>query len=146
MAEDWPDEMEDVEPIIDADTAFLSALETLDVKRIMDQCSDSDSVTMVFPGVDLARGPLAVRLAWSRVSEQTTRLKTVLKPVTAIRMGDLGYVFLDGTILSTHGDETLSVEVYVTNIYIRESGGWKVLHHHATPAPHQPSYLEQRLN
>jgi ketosteroid isomerase-like protein len=63
-----------------------------------------------------------------------------------MRLGDLGWTFLSGSMVSTHGDETLTVEVFVTNIYRREEDGWKLMHHHAAPGPHQPAYLEQRLN
>ena len=133
-------------PILEAESRFLDALETLDVDEIMACWADSDDVTLVYPGTDLAIGPEDVRSAWESVRRNTSRLETVLEPVTAARAGSMGWTFLVGTLVSTHGDETLSVEVYVTNIYRLEAGEWKLVHHHATPAPHQPSYLEQRLN
>ncbi len=142
----WNDDIEDVEPVIDAESQLLGALETLDVNRIMNCWSESDQATLIFPGVEMARGSQAIRMAWVDVVDHTSKLNTVLKPVSFFRLGDMGWTFLSGTLMSTHGDETLSVEVYITNIYVRESGGWKILHLHAAPSPHQPSYLEQRLN
>jgi ketosteroid isomerase-like protein len=140
------DDMEDVEPIVEAELVFLGALETLDVRRIMNCWSESDLSSMIFPGTEMARGVRGVRAAWESVAENTTKLKTVLKPIMVSRLGDIGWTFLGGTLVSTHGDETLSVEVYITNIYKREGEGWKLVHHHATPGPHQPSFLEQRMN
>ena len=142
----WNDDIEDVEPVIDAESQFLGALETLDVNRIVACWSESEQATLVFPGVDMARGPAAIRMAWVEVADHTSKLRPVVKPVSYIRMGDMGWTFLSGTLMSTHGDETLSVEVYITNVYLRESEGWKLLHMHVAPSPHQPSYLEQRLN
>ncbi len=143
---EWNDDIEDIEPVIDAESMFLGALEMLDVGRIMSCWSDSDQTTFIFPGVDMAKGEVAIRLAWEEIARYTSSLNTVLRPVSFMRLGDMGWTFLSGTIVSTHGDETLSVEVYITNVYRREAGGWKIVHHHTTPAPHQPSYLEQRLN
>jgi len=140
------DDMEDVEPIVEAELVFLGALETLNVRRIMNSWSESEHSSMIFPGTEMARGLRGIRAAWESVAENTTKLKAVLKPITVSRLGDMGWTFLGGTLVSSHGDETLSVEVYITNIYKREAEGWKLVHHHATPAPHQPSFLEQRMN
>jgi ketosteroid isomerase-like protein len=144
--EPWNDDIEDVEPVIEAESMFLGALETLNVGKILECWSESDQVSMIFPGIEVARGPESIKQAWGRITENTSSLKLILRPISFMRLGDLGWTFLGGTIMSTHGDETLSVEVYVTNIYRREAGGWKIVHHHSTPSPHQPSYLEQRLN
>ena len=142
----YDDDMEDFEPVIEADVNFLRALETLDVKTIMSCWSDFDRITMLFPGVELARGQEEVEEAWATVAKNTSRLNIVLHPLSVMRLGDLGWTFLSGSMVSTHGDETLTVEVFVTNIYRREEDGWKLMHHHAAPSPHQPAYLEQRLN
>jgi len=144
--EHWNDDAEDIEPVMIAETEFLGALESLDVSKILACWSDSDQTTLVFPGIETVAGPGAIREAWLHVVRNTSKLKAILRPITYMRLGDLGWTFLSGTMMTTHGDETLSVEVYVTNIYRREAGGWKLVHHHSTPAPHQPSYLEQRLN
>jgi ketosteroid isomerase-like protein len=135
----------DVRPILDAQSEFFAAIESLDVERIMSCWSDSDQVSLMFPGADTARGVKSVREAWVSLEKYTSQIKVILEPITVMRSGDMGFAFLGGTIVSTHGDETLSVEVYVTNIFRLEASGWKLVHHHSTPAPHQPSYLEQRL-
>jgi ketosteroid isomerase-like protein len=142
----FDDDMEDFEPVIEADVNFLRALETLDLKTIMSCWSEFDRITMLFPGVELARGREEVEDAWATVAKNTSRLNIVLHPLSVMRLGDLGWTFLSGSMVSTHGDETLTVEVFVTNIYRREEDGWKLMHHHAAPGPHQPAYLEQRLN
>ena len=142
----FDDDMEDFEPVVEADAKFLRTLETLDVKGIMHCWSDFERITMLFPGVELARGRQEIEKAWTKVAANTSRLNVMLQPISVMRLGDLGWTFLSGRMVSTHGDETLTVEVYITNIYRREEDGWKLLHHHAAPSPHQPAYLEQRLN
>jgi len=135
-----------VRPILDAESEFFAAIEALNVDRIMSCWSDSDRISLIFPGADTARGVKSVRQTWLSLEKYTSQIKVILDPLTVMRSGDMGFTFLGGTIVSTHGDETLSVEVYVTNIFRLEASGWKLVHHHTTPAPHQPSYLEQRLN
>lgn len=142
----FDDDMEDVEPVVEAETRFLRTVETLNPKKIMTCWSESERITMLFPGIGLAQGPRAVEEAWTTVARNTSNLRLVLQPVNLMRLGDLAWTFLSGSIVSTHGDETLTVDVYMTNIYRRESSGWKLLHHHTAPAPHQPTFLEQRLN
>ena len=142
----FDDDAEDAEPVVDADAGFLRAMETLDAARILSCWSDSDRITMLFPGADLARGREAVRAAWETVARNTRGLRVLLRPLNVMRLGDMGWTFLAGSLVSTHGDESLTIEVFVTNIYHREEDGWKLIHHHSAPGPHQPSYLEQRLN
>jgi len=144
--EAWNDDMEDIEPVIDAEVGFLGALESLNPQAIMRCWSDSDTSALVFPGIDVARGPMAISLAWVDIVENTSQLNVSLRPVSCIRRGDLAWTFLAGRLISTHGDETLSIEVYITNIWLREPDGWKLLHLNCCPAPHQPTWLEQRLN
>ncbi len=136
----------DPEPIEEADETFFEALETLDVEEIMDCWAVEGPVSLLFPGVEDAVGRQMVEAAWEMVALHTSELKTMLEAQVVMRRGELGYSFLSGRILSTHGDEALTVEVYVTNIYKLEEGEWKMVHHHTTPAPHQPSFFEQRLN
>lgn len=143
---EWNDDIEDFEPVILVENDFINALESLNVSRIMECWSESDQAILIFPGIDVSRGIDAIRDSWEIVTRNTSQLKLLLTPISVMRSGDMGWTFLGGTLMSTHGDETLSIEVYVTNVYVREAGGWKIAHHHATPAPHQPSYLEQRLN
>lgn len=140
------DDIEDIEPIVEADIRFLRALESLNAEKILSCWSTWNGTTLLFPGVDVARGWDSINEAWGTVSANTRHLNILLKPISIIRLGDFGFTFLSGSIISTHGDETLTVEVYMTNVYRREEDGWKLIHHHTSPAPHQPSYLEQRLN
>lgn len=139
-------DIEKVEPVIDADSKFFGALQTLNVDAIMACWSESDDVTIIFPGIDAAKGRQDVRVAIETITYHTSKLKAVINPVTAMRHGDMGWTFLSGTLVTTHRDETLSIEVYITNIFRRESGEWKIIHHHATPGPSQPPYFEQRMN
>jgi ketosteroid isomerase-like protein len=138
--------MDDPEPIKEADESFFEALETLDVEAIMECWAFDEPVSLLFPGVDMAVGRKLVEAQWEIVVKYTRELKAMMKPVSTLRKGDLAFSFLTGTIVTTHGDETLSVEVYVTNVYRLEEREWKLVHHHMTPAPHQPSFFEQRLN
>ena len=128
------------------DSAFIAAIESLNVKKIMSCWSESENITMLFPGAEASGEPAAVRQAYETMVRNTSRIRVMLRPLAVMRMGDLGWIFSGGSLVSTHGDETLTVEVYITNIYRREEDGWKLIHHHSAPGPHQPSYLEQRLN
>lgn len=147
MHEDFlNDDIEDIDPVVDADSRFIDALQSLNVDAIMACWSDSDGITLIFPGIEMAKGPESVRAAVEVITDHTSKLQAVLHPISVMRHGDIGWSFLTGTLVTTYGDETLSIQVYVTNIFRREPGGWKILHHHSNPGPNQPTYLEQRMN
>jgi ketosteroid isomerase-like protein len=137
---------EDASDVLDAEEEFHRALQTLDISIIMQHWSDSDDVSLLFPGTEAVTGYLAVRDAWRVVAANTREIKLMLEPLSALQCENVGWTFLHGTVMTTHGDETLSVQVYVTNIFRLEENEWKLVHTHSTPAPHQPTFLEQRLN
>ncbi|HDS31060.1 MAG TPA: hypothetical protein ENN67_08465 [Firmicutes bacterium] len=140
------DGMDDTEPIKEADADFFKVLESLDVEAIMECWAYEEPVSLLFPGVDIALERKMVEAQWEIVVNYTRELKTMLTHASVLRKGDMGFSFLTGRIMSTHGDETLTVEVYITNVYKLEEREWKLVHHHTTPAPHQPPFFEQRLN
>jgi len=140
------DDPEDLEPVLEVDSAFLDALETLKVEKIMRFWSDSEDITLVYPGTEVACGKKSILDVWTSVSRGTSHLKIFLKPVNMMRFGDMAWIFRTGMIQSTHGYETLTVEIFSTNVYRREEATWKLVHLHASPSPHQPPYFDQILN
>src|SRR3990172_1596830 len=131
------DRCDDAADILEAEEEFMRALTSLDVNLIMSHWSDTNEVSLLFPGTEAVSGHEAVRDAWELVARNTRHINLMLKPISAMQCENIGWTFLSGTVMTTHGDETLSVEVFVTNIYRLEDGDWKLVHLHSTPSPYQ---------
>jgi ketosteroid isomerase-like protein len=112
--------------------AFYSALAHADVAGVMALWADDEEVVCIHPGGPrltglhavrqsfeqiLSRGPLSVRIREVQVFESATlSVHSLVEQIT---------------VNGTRGREVINV--LATNIYIKSSGGWQMLLHHAGP-------------
>jgi ketosteroid isomerase-like protein len=105
----------------------------------------SDFVTTMHPVGGREVGWDKVRETWNQLARLTSDGEVRLKGQLIQMDGDTAY-----EIGTEHGHVKLggrevSLEQRVTNIYRREAGKWKVVHHHADISPKMLDVL-QRLN
>lgn len=123
----------------DAETAFYEALERADIDAIMAVFAEDEEIVCVHPGGPRHSGYAAIREAWRRVFAAGTRLQVKLinpcvvqTPFTAV------HSVLEQVSV---GDEAANrAPVIATNVYVRGPLGWRMIVHHASPAP--PSAAE----
>lgn len=115
--------------------AGLNAMANGDAGPLADSWSHSAAVTALHPigGRDL--GWDAVAASFAKVAELASDGKIELKDQLIRVAGDTAY-----EVGTEHGQITLagqpvSIAHRVTNIYQREGGAWKMVHHHADTAP-----------
>lgn len=140
------DEFIEAIEILEAEEEFFQAVESLDVDLIMQCWSMENDVSMLFPGNEMVHGHLMVRKAWQNMAQNTREIRLMFTPISVVQGEDIGWSFSSGMVMSTHGDETLSIELFLTVIYRLDELDWKVVHLHATPSPFQQPFIEQRLN
>jgi ketosteroid isomerase-like protein len=118
----------------DAEAAFYDALERADLDAMMAVWAEDEEIVCVLPGGPRLVGYAAVREAWRRVFAGGRRLTIALSH----------QVYLAGMLLSVHSlhehlgltsGEGQTAPVVVTNVYVRGALGWRLLAHHASPAP-----------
>ncbi|HUY01909.1 MAG TPA: nuclear transport factor 2 family protein [Rhodocyclaceae bacterium] len=118
----------------DAEAAFYDALARADLEAMMAVWAEDEEIVCVLPGGPRLAGYAAVREAWRRVFASGRRLSIALS----------NQVYLSGMLLSVHslhehlgfsGSEGQTAPVVVTNVYVRGALGWRLLAHHASPAP-----------
>ena len=121
----------------DAEAAFYEALESADLDAMMQVWADDEDIVCVHPGGPRIAGYENVRESWARIFGSGQRLK--------VQLTDLVYV--QGMMVSVHSlHEHIAVQgegrarhpVVTTNIYLRGTGGWRMIAHHASPAPQAP--------
>ncbi len=118
----------------DVETAFYEALEKGDIDAMMEVWADDEEVVCIHPGGPRLTGYEAVLKSWAQIFSSGQRL----------RISASHQVVLTGMMLTVHSvHENISVQggqrqsgpVVATNAYLRTANGWRMIVHHASPAP-----------
>ena len=118
----------------DAEAAFYEALTKGDLDAMMAVWADDDEVYCVHPNGARVTGVDQVRESWRQIFASGQRLSFQLR--------DQQYV--TGMMLSVHsvyehiavvGEPRARAPVIATNIFLRTERGWRMVAHHASPAP-----------
>ena len=123
----------------DAEAAFYEAIERADIESFMALWAEDEEIACISPGGPRLAGYAAIREAWQQVFAGGARLHfrlqtntTLVNPFTAI------HNLLEQ--ISVEGQDGLTAPVIATNIFLRGPLGWRLVLHHASPAP--PSAIE----
>ena len=127
----------------DAESAFYEALETGNLEAMMEVWAEDEEIVCVHPGGARIAGYEQVRESWAKMMSSGQRLK--------VQITD--QVVVQGMMISIHSlhehvamanDAARQRPVVATNVYLRTGGGWRMIAHHASPAPQaaRPSAAE----
>ena len=118
----------------DAESAFYEALTKADLEAMMSVWADDDDIYCVHPNGARITGVEEVRESWRKIFAGGQTLRFQLR--------DQQYV--QGMMLSVHsvyehitvsGEPRPRGPMVATNIYLRTERGWRMVAHHASPAP-----------
>ncbi|MEP7069361.1 MAG: nuclear transport factor 2 family protein [Usitatibacter sp.] len=118
----------------DAETAFYDAFERADLAAMMAVWAATDEIVCIHPQGPRLTGFEAVRDSWAQIFSGGTTLRVRTTEARAF----------DGQALSVHtvielvappGSETSVTSIFATNVYELTEGGWRMVVHHAAPAP-----------
>ena len=118
----------------DAEAAFYEALTKADLESMMAVWADDDDIYCVHPGGARITGVEQVRESWRQIFASGQTLRFHLREQQQVQ----------GMMLSVHsvyeqitvtGDPRPRGPVIATNVYLRTERGWRMVAHHASPAP-----------
>lgn len=118
----------------EAESAFYDAITRADLEAMMAVWADDDDIYCVHPNGARLAGVEQVRESWRRIFAGGQSLRFELR--------DQQYV--QGMMLSVHsvyehisvvGEPRARGPVVATNVYLRTERGWRMVAHHASPAP-----------
>ena len=118
----------------DAESAFYEAFMKHDLDAMMSVWADDDEVYCVHPRGPRVTGVAQVRESWRQVfaNAQSLRFQVRQQHVFQAMMVSVHSVYEQITL----GDETRARRcILATNIYARTDRGWRMMAHHASPAP-----------
>ncbi len=118
----------------DAAIAFYQAFEARDVEMMMATWAEDEDIVCVHPGGPRLVGYDAVRAGWEHLFAGNAKLSFRLDEIVVIETVGLA---LQSTVENvTVGDEsTPRGAAIATNIFLRTPSGWRIVVHHASPAP-----------
>ena len=118
----------------DAETAFYDAFERADLAAMMAVWAATDEIVCIHPQGPRLTGFEAVRDSWAQIFSGGTLLRVRITEARAF----------DGQALSVHtviemvappGSEASVTSIFATNVYELTEAGWRMVVHHAAPAP-----------
>ena len=126
------------EEVFQASEQFYAALESFlngDAKPMIEVWSHGPDVTGMHSAPGRQVGWEEVRAAWEQFASLTSDGKVTIHDLLVHVGGDLAYTIGTERAQATFGGEQVQFENRVTNIYRREAGGWKMVHHHIDLSP-----------
>ena len=122
----------------DAENAFYDAFERANLAAMMAVWAESDDVVCVHPTGPRLAGFEAVRESWAQIFSGGAQLR--VKPTEQKRFdGQTVAVHTLVEVLTATGGQGTPQAVIATNVYELGDGGWRMVVHHATPAPEAPA-------
>ena len=121
----------------DAENAFYEALERGDLEGMMAVWSEDEDIVCVHPGGPRLAGQDQVRESWAKIFAGGTGPRVHISQQVAVS-GMMIAVHSVHENFSVAGDARAHAAVIVTNVYLRTAAGWRMIVHHASPAPAQP--------
>lgn len=118
----------------EVEAAFYSALARSDLEAMMALWAEDEEVVCVHPDGPRLVGLNSVREAWRRLFASGARLavRTSHSVVSTSMLLEVRNVVEH---ISVEGDDQLHPPMIATNVYMRGPRGWRMLMHHASPAP-----------
>ncbi|HUP95862.1 MAG TPA: nuclear transport factor 2 family protein [Burkholderiales bacterium] len=118
----------------DAEAAFYEAFMKHDLEAMMAVWADDDEVYCVHPRGPRISGVAQVRESWRQIfsSAQTVRFQVREQHLLQAMMVSVHNVYEQ---IAMADESRTRGSIVATNIYMRTDHGWRMMAHHASPAP-----------
>jgi ketosteroid isomerase-like protein len=118
----------------ECEQAYYEALDTADFDAVADLWLDDDDVCCVHPGGPRLLGYAAVKASWRAIlSAGAVHVRATLRK--AVETPTLTLHNVVEEVVIDEGRGPTVVHVIATNAYVKTPAGWKMVLHHASPAP-----------
>lgn len=111
---------------------FYRAIESGDVKAMMQAWSEDTPVICIHPGAPLLSGLEEISLSWKNILSGDANLRFKLSDEHFIEQSRLAVYT---TRVEVHLDNEWVDTLLTTNVYQHSDSGWHLISHHASPDP-----------
>jgi ketosteroid isomerase-like protein len=116
--------MQDVEQVLAANAAFYAAFAAKDADAMAALWAHRAAVACIHPGWHPLRGRDAVLASWRSILGGPGSPPITCSDADAHVYGDSAFVICI--------EHIPAVELIATNVFVREDGAWRMVHHHAS--------------
>ncbi len=127
----------------DAENAFYEALERGDLEGMMAVWSEDEDIICVHPTGRRLSGQDQVRESWAKIFAGGTGPRVHITQQVAVS-GMMIAVHSVHENFTVEGEARAQAPVIATNVYLRTAAGWRMIVHHASPAPVQAEPAQPR--
>jgi ketosteroid isomerase-like protein len=120
--------------VLAANDAFYRAFAARDLKALDHLWARRASVACIHPGWQALRGRESVMTSWKDILENPGAPAIACVHPSASVFGDIAFVICNERIPGA--------ELIATNVFTREDGEWRMVHHHAGGVAHPSSEPE----
>ena len=127
----------------DAESAFYEALESADLDAMMAVWAEDEEIVCVHPTGPRLAGQDQVRESWAQIFAGGARTRvhvshqvTLSAMMIEVRSVQENFA-LEGGQRGAQGGDSRPAPIVATNVYLRTAAGWRMIVHHASPAPGQ---------
>jgi hypothetical protein len=125
----------DVDELRDANERFYRALEELDLEEMDRLWLHEPWVRCVHPGWDVLVGWRQVRESLEQIFAGTRWMRVTPTETDVQVFGEVGMVACAENITASQDSDVGVAVAQATNLFRRTPEGWRMFHHHASPAP-----------
>ena len=127
----------------DTENAFYEALERGDLEAMMAVWAEDEEIICVHPTGPRLSGQDQVRESWAKIFSGGTGPRVQITQQVAVT-GMMIAVHSVHENFTVEGDARSQVPIVATNVYLRTAAGWRMIVHHASPAPVQAEAAQPR--
>ncbi|MSP95656.1 MAG: DUF4440 domain-containing protein [Betaproteobacteria bacterium] len=118
----------------DAENAFYEALEGADLEAMMAVWAEDEEIVCVHPTGPRLAGHEQVRESWRRIFSGGSGARVQATQLVALQAMMVAVHSVQENHAAPSGMRPAPA-VVATNVYLRTAAGWRMLVHHASPAP-----------
>jgi ketosteroid isomerase-like protein len=127
--------MSEVDDLRAANERFYRALEELDLAEMDQLWLHEPWVRCIHPGWDVLVGWERVRVSLEQIFASTGWMRVTPTECNIHVFGDVGMVACAENITASRDSDVGVAVAQATNLFRRTPEGWRMIHHHASPAP-----------
>ena len=127
--------MSEVEELRAVNERFYKALEELDLEQMERLWLHEPWVRCIHPGWDVLVGWEQVRESLEQIFASTGWMRVTPTECNIHVFGDVGMVACAENITASRDSDVGVAVAQATNLFRRTPAGWRMFHHHASPAP-----------
>ncbi|PYQ06641.1 MAG: DUF4440 domain-containing protein [Acidobacteria bacterium] len=127
--------MSEVEELRAVNERFYKALEELDLEQMQRLWLHEPWVRCIHPGWDVLVGWEHVRESLEQIFASTGWMRVTPTECNIHVFGEVGMVACAENITASRDSDVGVAVAQATNLFRRTPEGWRMFHHHASPAP-----------